>query len=110
MIVSSQPNLAGSTPPTTTNTDIASTLPPPMPSSVSGAHTSEESVESAPSACNCLRQAGNGMGMGMGVGVGARQTPAMEAITATSTAAAAAAAAGSRDSLTRPASESELAV
>ncbi|XP_033254659.1 high affinity cAMP-specific and IBMX-insensitive 3',5'-cyclic phosphodiesterase 8-like isoform X5 [Drosophila miranda] len=117
MIISSQPNLAGSTPTTTATSPVPVPVPATVlvPALVSGAHTSEESVESAsaPSGCNCVGPAGVGVGVHVKVdvdgpvGVGARQMPAMEATTKTTTTATAE---GSRDSLTRPASESELAV
>lgn len=98
MIISSQPNMAGSattTPTTTSTTTNART-----------AHTSDESV---PSNCNCSMVGGGGGLVGVPL---TRQAPAMDAKTTAGGGGAAEATTptAGRDSLTRPASESELNV
>ncbi|XP_026836929.1 high affinity cAMP-specific and IBMX-insensitive 3',5'-cyclic phosphodiesterase 8 isoform X2 [Drosophila erecta] len=103
MIISSQPNLAGSATTTTTTTSAHVSpegsmpppppLPMPMPMPIS-------------STCNC-----GGVGVGVGLALGARQCPslAVDPTTATPTSTFTFTTPG-RDSLTRPASESELNV
>ncbi|EDX08406.1 GD11781 [Drosophila simulans] len=103
MIISSQPNLAGSATTTTTTT-------------ITSAHVSQEGSMPLPlpvpvtiplpnaGTCNC-----GAVGVGMGMALGARQcpSPALDPTTATATPTSTT---PGRDSLTRPASESELNV
>lgn len=101
MIISSQPNMAGSATTTPTTTSTAT--------NAHAAHTSEESV---PSNCNCSMVGGGGGLVGVPL---TRQAPAIDAKTTAGGgglggAAEATTPTAGRDSLTRPASESELNV